>query len=257
MEDDHDPLFSVAGLAVLVAGGAGGLGWPIARELRRRGARVIVADIDEDKAAACAARLNIAGGGAMGIGLDVAATASCAAAIRQAETRCGGIDGLVNASGIYRAAPALDLADADWENSIDINLTGAFRLARAAGAAMVRQGRGSIVTITSVSSHVANRNYAAYAASKAGAAQVTRVLAAEWAEAGVRVNALGPAVTPTPLAAGILGDPTIRDAALARIPMRRFGTPEDLLAAIVFLLAPGSRFVTGQVLYVDGGRTIS
>ncbi|MCU4160393.1 SDR family oxidoreductase [Acidiphilium sp. AL] len=257
MADDQDPLFSVAGLAVLVAGGAGGLGLPISRELCRRAARVVIADIDEGKAAACARTLADAGGWAAGIGIDVVATESCAAAIRQVEERCGGIDGLVNASGIYRVASALELADADWERSIDINLTGAFRLARAAGASMVRRERGSIVTITSVSSRVANRNYAAYAASKAGAAHVTRVLATEWAEAGVRVNALGPAVTPTPLAAEIVSDPATREAALARIPMRRFGTPEDLLATIVFLLAPGSRFVTGQVLYVDGGRTIS
>jgi len=257
MVENQDSLFSVAGLAVLVVGGAGGLGWPISRELCRRGARVVIADIDEAKATACAGALKYAGGWAAGIGIDVVAAESCEAAIRQVEARCGGIDGLVNASGIYRVAPALELADADWQNSVNVNLTGTFRLARAAGASMVRRGRGSIVTITSVSSSVANRNYAAYAASKAGAAHVTRVLAAEWAEAGVRVNAVGPAVTPTPLAARIVDDPVARDAALARIPMKRFGTPEDLLAAIIFLLAPGSGFVTGQVLYVDGGRTIS
>lgn len=255
--DDHDPLFSVRDLAVLVAGGAGGLGWPIAQELCRRGARVVVADIDEQKAVGCAQTLAEAGGWATGIGVDVVSTASCDEAIRQVEARCGQIDGLVNASGIYRVAPALTLMDEDWERSIDINLTGTFRLARAAGASMVRREQGSIVTITSVSSSVANPNYAAYAASKAGAAHITRVLAVEWAAMGVRVNALGPAVTPTPLAAGIVGDPVTRDAAISRIPMKRFGTPEDLLAATVFLMAPGSRFMTGQVLYVDGGRTIS
>ncbi|MCF3948326.1 SDR family oxidoreductase, partial [Acidiphilium iwatense] len=132
-----------------------------------------------------------------------------------------------------------------------------FKLALIGLAAATRTVQLVDITITSVSSSVANRNYAAYAASKAGAAHVTRVLAAEWAASGVRVNALGPAVTPTPLATQILDDPITQDAALARIPMSRFGTPEDLLAAIIFLLAPGSRFITGQILYVDGGRTIS
>lgn len=257
MMDDYDPLFSVQDLAVLVAGGAGGLGWPISQELCRRGARVVVADIDEHKAVTCARVLTDAGGWASGIGIDVVVTESCAEAIQQVEAQCGRIDGLVNASGIFRVAPALTLADEDWERSIDINLTGAFRLARAAGVSMVPREQGSIVTITSVSSSVVNPNYAAYAASKAGAAQVTRVLAAEWAAAGVRVNAVGPAVTPTPLTAGIVGDPTTREDAISRIPMKRLGAAEDLLAAIVFLLAPGSRFMTGQVLYVDGGRTIS
>ena len=169
----------------------------------------------------------------------------------------GRLDGLVNASGIYRVAPALDLDDAEWQRTIDINVTGAFRLAREAGRLMTKQRGGSIVTIASVSSAVANPHYAAYAASKAAAAHLTRVLAVEWADHGVRVNAIGPAVTPTPLAAPILDNERTRTAALARIPMQRFGTPEDLLAATIFLLSPGSAFMTGQILYVDGGRTIS
>jgi NAD(P)-dependent dehydrogenase (short-subunit alcohol dehydrogenase family) len=257
MMDEQDRLFSIKDLAILVAGGAGGLGRPIAQELCRRGARVVVADIDEQKAIDCAQAMTNAGGWASGIGVDVASSESCSDAVRQVEIRCGQIDGLVNASGIYRVAPALRMTDQDWQQSIDINLTGAFRLARAAGGRMVQREQGSIVTITSVSSRVANPNYAAYAASKAGAAHMTRVLAVEWAAMGVRVNALGPAVTPTPLAVGIVGDPATRDAAINKIPMRRLGTPEDLLAATVFLLAPGSRFLTGQIMYVDGGRTIS
>ncbi len=168
----------------------------------------------------------------------------------------GRIDGLVNASGIYRVAPALELKDSDWDNTININLTGAFRLARAAGAAMTKQKGGSIITVTSVSSAVANPNYAAYAASKAGAAHVTRVLALEWAPLGIRVNAIGPATTPTPLTKGIFDNPATADTALSKIPMNRFGTPDDLLAGVIYLLAPGSIFMTGQILYIDGGRTV-
>ncbi len=252
-----DPLFSIAGQNILVAGGAGGLGWPIAQELSKRGANIVIADLDSAKATACAETLSNNGSRALAIGLNVTQRASCEAACLYAATAWGRLDGLVNASGIYRVGPALNLADQDWQNSIDINLTGSFQLASAAGALMVPQKFGSIITITSVSSTVATPNYAAYAASKAGAAQVPRVLALEWAAAGVRVNAIGPAVTPTPLAAQIIDDPTTRTNALAKIPMQRFGTPADLLAAVVFLLAPGSQFLTGQILYVDGGRTIS
>jgi NAD(P)-dependent dehydrogenase (short-subunit alcohol dehydrogenase family) len=256
MRQDADPLFDVGGLAIVVAGGAGGLGAPLARALAQRGARVVVADIDARRAHDVAADIAVQGGDALGVALDVVDAASCANAVDAAVQRCGRIDGLLNASGIYRVAPALELADAEWQRTIDINVTGAFRLAAAAGRVMTAQKAGSVVTLASVSASVANRKYAAYAASKAAVAHLTRVLAAEWAATGVRVNAIGPAVTPTPLAAPILEDAHTRAAALARIPMRRFGTPEDLIAATVFLLSPGSAFMTGQVLYVDGGRTI-
>lgn len=257
MQSESDPYFSVAGQAVLVAGGAGGLGAPLAKALSARGARVVVADVDEGRAMALADELNAAGREAIAVRLDVVDGTSCAAAADAAVRRYGRLDGLVNASGIYRVAPALDLTDAEWEQTLDINVSGAFRLARAAGKVMIEQRKGSIVSLASVSSTVANPNYAAYAASKAAVAHMTRVLAVEWARHGVRVNAIGPAVTPTPLAAPILATQASREAALARIPMGRFGSPDDLVAPTTFLLSPGSSFVTGQTIYVDGGRSIS
>jgi NAD(P)-dependent dehydrogenase (short-subunit alcohol dehydrogenase family) len=256
MQANPDPLFSVNGQSILVAGGTGGLGTAIARELCRRGARVVVADIDKVRAQNLAKEIIDDGGQANGIGLDVVADESCRAAVEHTIDAFGRIDGLVNASGIYRVAPALELNDSDWDSTININLTGTFRLARAAGAAMTKQKSGSIVTVTSVSSAVANPYYAAYAASKAGAAHLTRVLALEWASLGIRVNAIGPATTPTPLTKDIFNNPATAGNALSKIPMNRFGTPDDLLAAVIYLLAPGSAFMTGQVLYVDGGRTV-
>lgn len=252
-----DPLFSLEGCAILVAGGAGGLGAPMARAFAERGAHVLIADIDRKRAEATAADLCGRGHSAAATELDAVSSASCAEAVEAAVTRWGRIDGMVNASGTYRVAPATDLSDEDWARTMDINLTGAFRLARAAGRAMLPQKSGCIVTLASVSSAVANPRYAAYAASKAGVAHLTRVLALEWAPFGLTVNTIGPAAIPTALAQPIFDDEQQRAAALARIPMGRFGTPEDIIGAAIFLLSPAGRFVTGQTLYVDGGRTIA
>lgn len=252
-----DPLFGIEGRAVLVAGGAGGLGAPLAQALAQRGTRLLIADIDPKLAAETAERLRAHGGDVRSTALDVVSPESCAAAVDLAVKTWGRLDGLLNASGVYRVGPAIAFDDEAWDRTIAINLTGAFRLARAAGKVMLAQRSGRIVTIASVSSVVANPRYAAYASSKAGVAHLTRVLAVEWAAQGVTVNAIGPAVTPTPLAQPILDDSQQREAALARIPMGRFGTPDDLIGAAVFLLSPAGAFLTGQILFVDGGRTIS
>lgn len=252
-----DSLFDLSGRAILVAGGAGGLGAPLATALARRGARLVIADVDDAVAQSTAEELVSEGHEAIACPLDVVETASCEAVVARVVEAFGRIDGVLNASGVYRVAPALELADADWDLTININLTGAFRLARAAGREMVRQNSGHIVTIASVSSSVSNPHYAAYASSKSGVAHLTRVLAVEWAPYGVTVNAIGPSVIPTPLSKPILDDSKVRTDALSRIPAGRFGTPEDLIGAAVFLLSPASDFVTGQTLYVDGGRTCS
>ena len=250
-----DPLFDLEGKAILVAGGAGGLGAPLAKALAQRGATVLIADIDERQAGETARSI---GGAARATALNVTDTASCETAVKFAVSAFGRLDGLLNASGVYRVGRILDeLDDESWERTIDINVTGAFRLARAAGRAMVAQRAGSIVTIASVSSVVANPRYAAYATSKAAVANMTRVMAVEWAEFGVRVNGIGPAVIPTAMTKQIIDNDKNREGALARIPMGRFGTPDDLTGAAVFLLSPASDFVTGQILFVDGGRTIS
>jgi NAD(P)-dependent dehydrogenase (short-subunit alcohol dehydrogenase family) len=254
----NDPLFDIDGRAILVAGGAGGLGGPLAAAMVQRGAKVLIADIDVPRAEEFARELAAAHkADVRACALDVVSTQSCTAAVDLAVSAWGRLDGLINATGIYRVADALQLTDADWDSTIATNLTGAFRLARAAGRVMVAQQSGRIVTLASVSSEISNPRYAAYAASKAGVAHLTRVLAVEWAGAGVTVNAIGPAVIPTPLAQPILDDSKQREAALRRIPMGRFGAPNDLLGAAIFLLSPAASFVTGQILYVDGGRTIS
>lgn len=252
-----DSLFDIRGSVILLAGGAGGLGAPLAKAFVDRGARVLIADLDERLAAHTAERLQGRGDEAASIALDVTDPKSCTAAVDKAVSAWGRLDGLINASGIYKVDAALDLKDDAWDSTIAINLSGAFHLARAAGRKMVEQRHGRIVTLASVSSAVVNPHYAAYAASKAGVSHLTRVLALEWAPSGVTVNAIGPAAIPTPLAQPIFDDERRRETMLSRIPMGRFGTPQDLIGAAVFLLSPAAAFVTGQTLFVDGGRTIS
>jgi NAD(P)-dependent dehydrogenase (short-subunit alcohol dehydrogenase family) len=165
----NDPLFVIDGRVILVAGGAGGLGAPLASALAQRGAKVLIADIGAQRAEKTACELVATHKADIrACALDVVSPQSCAAAVDLAVSAWGRLDGLVNTTGIYRVAGALELDDEAWERTIEINLTGAFRLARAAGRVMVAQKSGRIVTLASVSSAVANPRYAAYAASKAG-----------------------------------------------------------------------------------------
>jgi NAD(P)-dependent dehydrogenase (short-subunit alcohol dehydrogenase family) len=249
-----DPLFDITGRNILIAGAAGGLGAPLARALARRGARLMLADMNLDGVENLTRELDASD--AHACRLDVTDEASCTAAIEQSVQRLGGLDVVINATGIYRVAPAVDLSLQDWQLTIDANLTGAFLLARTAARYMVAQNHGRIVTIASVSSEVVNPDYAAYAASKAGVAHLTRVLALEWARSGVTVNAIGPAVIPTPLSQAVVEDDSRRNAAIAKIPMGRLGTPEDLVGAVVLLASDAGAFITGQTIYVDGGRTL-
>jgi NAD(P)-dependent dehydrogenase (short-subunit alcohol dehydrogenase family) len=170
--------------------------------------------------------------------------------------RFGRVDGVVNTAGVLRIASALDLPAAHFRETLDVNVAGAFFLSRAAARSMADQG-GRIVHFASVSSLVANVDYAAYATSKAALVQLVRVLAREWAPRAVTVNAIGPAMTETGMTKTLLSDPQFRAQALASIPLGRFGQPEDLIGMVVLLLAAAGAFITGQTIYVDGGRTLT
>lgn len=186
--------------------------------------------------------------------LDITSAASVDALVGAAMAAHGRVDGLVNATGFIHLAPADELPETAFRRSLDINVTGALLVSRAAARIMTSGGR--IVHLASVSSKVANLEYAAYATAKAGLAQLVRVLAREWAPRGITVNALAPAMIETPFVAENLKDPAFRANALSVIPMGRFGTTEDLVGPAVMLLSDAGRFVTGQTLFVDGGRTL-
>jgi NAD(P)-dependent dehydrogenase (short-subunit alcohol dehydrogenase family) len=248
-----DPLFSVADRSVFVAGAAGALGQALAYAFAERGAKIIAADIDRARVEAVAGKLP--GGGHVVRYLDVTDEASCKNALATGRDALGGLDVVINATGVFSVAPALELDARVFDDSLRVNLSGAFLLARAAASIMITDGGGSIITIASVSSRVANPGYAAYAASKAGLMQLVRVLAREWAEFQVTVNAIGPAMILTPLTEQYLRSTDNFDYALGNIPMGRFGTPGDIVGTALLLASQAGAFITGQTIFVDGGRT--
>ncbi len=248
-------MFDLTGQVAFVVG-AGAIGGTIAAALADFGARLAVADVDLDGAqrvAQACARPHIEG--SLAVRLDVTDPGQVRAVVSAVEQTTQRIDILVNAVGIQQRKPALDYTPAEWRRILDVNLSGAFYVAQAVGRGMVARGYGRVLTIGSVSSLLGHPHHAPYAASKGGVALLTKVLATEWAPHGVTVNALGPAYTESPLTVDLLADPATRAGLIAGIPMGRLGTPEDLVGAAVFLCSESARFVTGQTLYVDGGRT--
>lgn len=246
-----DPLFDVSGNTYLIAGAGGGLAKVMARALAERGARLALFDID----AAALEHVGASIPAALTRVADMNDQVDLAQMVQLTEDRFGRIDGAINAAGLLPMAAAASFDEAVFRQCIDVNLTAAFLFSRTVAEHM-RDAGGRIVHIASVSSFVANPEYAAYASSKAGLAQMVRVLAREWAPKNILVNALGPALTETPLTRDYLADPDFRRNAISAIPMGRLGEAGDLVGALLLLLSPGGGFITGQTIYVDGGRTL-
>lgn len=250
----QDNPIEVAGRCYLVAGAAGGLARPIVAALLKRGARLILMDTDEAGLDAMIA--DHGSENALSFTGDITDKAALDAAVDLGKTRFGRLDGGLNAAGLLPIA-ASDTMDAElFRRCIDVNLTGAFLFSQALAPALRAAGGGRILHIASVSSTVSNPAYAAYAGSKGGLAQVVRVLGREWAADAITVNAIGPALTETDLTRDYLSKPAFRAKAISDIPMGRLGLPEDLIGPALLLLGPGGAFITGQTIYVDGGRTL-
>lgn len=240
---------NLAGKRALVVG-AGGFGAACSRELVRCGADVYLADRD-------AQQLESVAEPSLQTGVwDVVEPGAAEALVTEAAARLGSLDLLVHAVGVNDRRGVLELELEDWQRVLDVNLTSAFTIGRAAGRLMVEQGYGRIVFFSSVSGLLAHPHHGPYAASKGGMNQLAKVMAVEWADAGVTVNAVAPGYTESALTQAYLSRPGVRDGMLEKIPAARLGTLDDVVGPVLFLLSDRASFMTGQVLYVDGGRTL-
>ncbi|MBY6059404.1 SDR family NAD(P)-dependent oxidoreductase [Leisingera daeponensis] len=241
------------GQVAIVTGGAGGIGKETARRLFAEGAQVAIFDAFSDAVESAIAELARDGIDAMGLTVDIADPDKVARAVKSVSDECGGIDILACCAGVRPLGTLFETSMEDWKLSLDVNLTGVFLCAREVGRHMAEQQSGSIIVIASVNALRGVATQVAYCASKAGAVGLTQVLATELGPFGVRVNAIAPAQVETPMIAEQVGE--VRKKREERIPMRRYGKPEEIAGAVAFLASEDAGFVNGHVLCVDGGYT--
>ncbi|MHC5038221.1 MAG: 3-oxoacyl-[acyl-carrier-protein] reductase [Planctomycetota bacterium] len=242
------------GLTALVTGGGGGIGAAVCTAFAREGARVVVNDVNRDAAEQVAGAIRDLGGEALTHSADITDPAQAKAMVDQTLKTFDRLDILVNNAGITRDTLVPRMSDEDWNRVLSVNLSGAFHCTRAVARAMMKQRSGSIVNVASIIGIGGNAGQANYAASKGGLIAFSRSLAKEMGPRGVRVNTLAPGFIQTPMT-DVLPD-KLKQGILERTPLNRFGTPEDVAQAVLFLAGPDAAFITGAVLRLDGGLAV-
>jgi 3-oxoacyl-[acyl-carrier protein] reductase len=244
-------MFDLSGQTALVTGASGGIGGAIARALHRQGAQVMVAGTRREALSTLANEL----GEGTHIGLaDLIDPAAADRLVKDAESAMRRIDILVNNAGITRDGLALRMDDESWRAVIEVNLTAAFRLIRAALRGMIRRRHGRVIGVTSIAAVTGNAGQANYAAAKAAMMGMSKSIAAEVAGRGITVNCIAPGAIATAMTERLTAEQRAR--LLGAIPAGRFGTPKDVAAAVVFLASPEAGYVTGQTLHVNGGMAM-
>jgi gluconate 5-dehydrogenase len=246
-------LFDLTGRTALVTGSSRGLGRAMAEGLAQAGARIVVNGTNPAKVDAAVAEFKAAGLQAMPCAFDVTDEPAIVKAFADLDKAGVEIDILVNNAGIQFRKPMLELETADWRRVIDTNLTSAFVIGREAAKRMVPRGRGKVINIGSLTSELARATVAPYTVSKGGIKLLTKAMAAEWGASGIQANAIGPGYMITDMNEALISNPQFDAWVKGRTPQKRWGKPEELVGAAVFLASAASDYVNGQIIYVDGG----
>lgn len=246
-------IFDVRGKIALVTGSTGGLGSTFARGLAEHGATVVLNGRNEEKLSQQVNEIRSEGYQAFGYAFDITDSNQVDRAVKRIEQEVGPVDILVNNAGITLRAPLEEFTEADWNKVIGINLTGAFIVARAVVQSMIKRRSGKIINIGSVQNELGRPTIAAYTASKGGLKMLTKGMAIDWAKYNIQVNGIGPGYFKTDMTRPLYENPEFDAWLCERTPVKRWGNPEELIGALLFLSSGASSYVNGHTVYVDGG----
>lgn len=250
------PLFSLEGQVAVVTGGGRGIGRAIAEAMAAHGATVVLCGRTSDTLDSAVDAIRKAGGRAQGLQMDVAVEGDVMQVRESVLAELGRTDILVNNAGIDPHYAAMEKTSTEaWNRIIEVNLTGVFNCCRLLGGSMVAQRAGAIINVSSIAGHIGLKRQVPYCASKGGVELLTKSLAHDWADHGIRVNAIAYGFVGTDLSAEMTSHPHIGPRLISRIPLGRFGTTDEVAGAAVFLASPAATYVTGHSLLVDGGWT--